>query len=66
MVERIIAAAIASPLVIERVARALARHPEMADLLVGVTGDFVPPTEILRARFVMRLLVPALRPTGAS
>ena len=66
IVERIIAAAVASPLVLERAARALARHPEMADLLVGVTGDFVPPTEILRASFVMRLLLPTLRATGTS
>ncbi len=64
IIERIIAAAVASPFVLERAARALARHPEMADLLVGVTGDFVPPKELLRARFVMRLLLPALRPTG--
>ena len=66
IVERIIAAAVASPFVLDRVARSLARHPEMADLLVGVTGDFVPPTEILRASFVMRLLLPALRPIGTS
>lgn len=65
-VERIVAAAVASPLIFERVVRALARHRDMADLLVGVTGDFVPATEVLRARFVARLLLPALPGNEAS
>jgi flavin-dependent dehydrogenase len=66
MVERVIAAAVASPWIFERVVRTLARHRDMADLLVGVTGDFVPATEVLRARYVARLLLPALRANEAS
>jgi menaquinone-9 beta-reductase len=66
MVERIIAAAVASPLIFERIVRTLARHRDMADLLVGVTGDFVPATEVLRARFVARLLLPTLPANEAS
>jgi hypothetical protein len=29
---------------------------------VGVTGDFVPPREVLRPRFLARLLVALVRP----
>ena len=30
--------------------------PYLADLLVGVTGDCVPPMEVLRPAFVMQLV----------
>jgi hypothetical protein len=32
----------------------------MADLLVGVAGDFVPAAEVLRPGYLLRLLVPPL------
>jgi hypothetical protein len=31
----------------------------MADLLVGVAGDFVPTREVFRPRFMMNLLLAA-------
>ena len=55
-VERIIAAVVASPLLIGRAAAALERRRDMADLLVGVAGDFVPAAEVLRPRYLLSLL----------
>ncbi|MGH7663332.1 MAG: NAD(P)/FAD-dependent oxidoreductase [Gemmatimonadaceae bacterium] len=55
-VERLVATAVAFPVLINRVVRVLARRKDMADLLVGVTGDFVPPHEVLRPSYLMRLL----------
>ena len=40
-----------------RAARALTKRRDMADLLVGVTGDFVPPSEVLRAGYLLKLLI---------
>jgi flavin-dependent dehydrogenase len=65
-VERIIGAVVAAPPLINHAARALSRDRDMADLLVGVTGDFVPPKEILRAGFLFRLLWPLRRGTRTS
>lgn len=56
-VERLIGAAIDRPALFDRVASRLARRRAMADLLVGVTGDFVPPREVLRLGFLLRLVV---------
>ena len=58
MVERLVAAAVASPLLINHAAGVLARRKDMADLLVGVAGDFVPAREVLRPGYLLRLLVP--------
>ncbi|HEV2644172.1 MAG TPA: FAD-dependent monooxygenase, partial [Candidatus Elarobacter sp.] len=57
MVERLIAGTVAVPALINHAARALSRRREMADLLVGVAGDFVPPREVLRAGYFARLLL---------
>ncbi|HEX8848970.1 MAG TPA: FAD-dependent oxidoreductase [Gemmatimonadaceae bacterium] len=57
MVERIIGAAVAFPALLERAAAVLSRDRSMADLLVGVTGDFVPPREVLRPSYLARLLL---------
>lgn len=56
MVERLIGAAVSSPGTMNLAARALAARPDLASLLVGVTGDFVPAREVLRPGFVRRLL----------
>ena len=56
IVERLAAAAIASPALTNRVARVLARRKDMADLVVGVAGDFVPPRALLRPGFLLPLL----------
>lgn len=52
-VERVIAAVVASPWLINRAADALSRRRDLADLLIGVTGDFVPPREIVNVRYVL-------------
>jgi geranylgeranyl reductase family protein len=53
IVERVIAAVVAHPWLINRAARTLERRRDMADLLIGVTGDFVPAREIVNARYVL-------------
>ncbi|MEO6446958.1 MAG: FAD-dependent oxidoreductase [Gemmatimonadaceae bacterium] len=72
-VERAIARTVSSPALFNRVAAVLAARPDMADLLVGVAGDFVPPREVLRPGFLLRLLLapagtlpPDSRATGAA
>lgn len=61
-VERAISMAIASPPLMNLAARALARRGELANLLVGVTGDFVPARTVLAPQFALRLLAAALLP----
>ena len=56
LVERIIAWAVGHPLALNHVARRLKSKPELADLLVGVTGDFVPPSQVLRPGFTLQLV----------
>jgi len=48
--------AVSSPLMMNRVVKVLARRRDMADLLVGVAGNFVPPLEILSPRFLLKLI----------
>jgi flavin-dependent dehydrogenase len=55
-VERLVAAAVAWPPLMDRVARTLVRRPDMAHLFVGVVGDFVPPRQVLRPSFLLRLV----------
>lgn len=61
MVEKLVGATVASPAVFNHIARTLARRKDMADLLVGVAGDFVPPREVLRPGFLLGLLLPVPR-----
>ena len=65
-VERAIAHAIASPSLINLAARALARRADLANLLVGVTGDFVPAREVLKPKFLVQLMAAALLPGEKS
>ncbi len=58
-VERLVGATVAIPALINRAANVLSRRRDMADLLVGVVGDFVPAREVLRASYLLRLLLPA-------
>ena len=60
LVERLVGTAVAVPALIERAVDALSRRKDLADLFVGVTGDFVPAREVLRPSFVMALLFPSL------
>jgi hypothetical protein len=50
---------------IERAATALARRKDLADLFVGVTGDFVPAREVLRPSYLLALLFPSLADASA-
>lgn len=56
LVERIVSHVISRPRLFEHVARRLAAKRELSDLLVGVTGDFVPPTAILSPAYFLRLV----------
>ena len=55
VVERLVGLAVAYPWIFDRAAHVLAKRQEMADLLIGVTGDFVPPREVLHPRFLFDL-----------
>lgn len=61
-VEWLIGLAVSNPWLLERAARALSHDQELADLLVGVTGDFVPPSQVLTPRILLRLLAPGAEP----
>ena len=52
-----IGTAVAFPALLDRAAAVLASRPAMADLLVGVTGDFVPASAVLNPGYLLRLLV---------
>ena len=56
-VEKMIGTAVAFPPLINRAARVLSARRDMADLLVGVVGDFVPPRQVLRAGYLLSLLL---------
>jgi geranylgeranyl reductase family protein len=55
--ERIVGMAIAYPYFLNNAARALARRKDMADLLVGVAGDFIPTKQVLNPRFLFNLFI---------
>ena len=57
-VERLIALAVSMPRLFNHAARVLAHRTHLADLLVGVAGDFVPARELMRPRFLLQLLSP--------
>jgi flavin-dependent dehydrogenase len=57
IVEWLIGAVVGSPRLMNRAARVLAARKDMADLLVGVTGDFVPARAVLNARYLLSLFV---------
>jgi flavin-dependent dehydrogenase len=57
LVERVIGAVVASPRLINRAARRLAARKDLADLLIGVTGNFVPPREIIRLGYVWNVFI---------
>jgi flavin-dependent dehydrogenase len=55
LVERVIGAVVGSAPLINRAARSLSARKDMADLLIGVTGDFVPAREVIRVGYVWRV-----------
>jgi flavin-dependent dehydrogenase len=65
-VERLIGAAVTFPSLMSIAARSLTLRPAMAHTIVGVTGDFVPASQVLRAGFLVRLAIPWSIRTGRS
>lgn len=57
IVERVIGAVVASPRLINRAARRMAARKDLADLLIGVTGNFVPPREVIRLGYVWNVFI---------
>ena len=55
LVERLIGTAVGFAPAINHFARTLEARKDMADLLVGVTGDFVPAREVLRPAYLLDL-----------
>jgi len=65
LVERIIGAVIGTAPLINRAARNLSRRKDLADLLIGVTGDFVPAREVIRLGYLWKVFGRS-RPLAAS
>jgi flavin-dependent dehydrogenase len=55
LVERVIGAVVGSVPLINRAARSLSARKDLADMLIGVTGDFVPAREVIRLGYVWRV-----------
>ncbi len=55
ILERVIARIISAPALFNRISRRLADRPALADLLVGVTGDFVPAHRVLSPSFLWQI-----------
>jgi flavin-dependent dehydrogenase len=55
--ERIVGMSIAHPYFLNNAAKVLSRRKDLADLLVGVAGDFVPPRLVLNPRFLFNLFI---------
>jgi flavin-dependent dehydrogenase len=56
-IERIVGMAIAYPYFMNNAAKTLSRRKDMADILVGVAGDFIPPKAVLNPRFLFNLFI---------
>ncbi len=62
IVERLIGLAVRHPWLLDRIARGLAGRRDLADTLVGVTGDVVPHATVLHPRFALALVRATLQP----
>jgi len=56
LLERLIGLGVGSPALTDRVVARLARRPDLADLLVSVTGNLLPARRVLTPRVLARLL----------
>ena len=66
-VERLVAFGVAVPTVVNRAVRGMAGRKHLADLLAGVTGDFVPAARVLSLSYLSELfLAPAALPSQTS
>lgn len=52
LVERVIGTVVGATPLINRAARGLAARKDLADLLIGVTGNFVPPREVIKLGYL--------------
>jgi flavin-dependent dehydrogenase len=57
LVEMIIQSAVQASPLMDHLARILGRRKEMADTVVAVTGDFLPPSAALRPGYLLRLVL---------
>jgi flavin-dependent dehydrogenase len=57
-VERLVSLAVSFPALMNHTASRLSKRKDLADLLVGVAGDFIPAREVLSLRYVSQLLLP--------
>ncbi|MFL5510351.1 MAG: NAD(P)/FAD-dependent oxidoreductase, partial [Gemmatimonadaceae bacterium] len=55
--ERIVGMSIAHPYFMNNAAKVLSRRKDLADLLIGVAGDFIPPKVVLTPRFLFNLFI---------
>ncbi len=55
--ERLVALGVALPAVVNRAVRGMAGRKHLADLLAGVTGDFVPADRVLRLAYLSELFL---------
>lgn len=58
IIERLIGAIVGFTPAINRVGRTFETRKDMADLLLGVTGNFVPPSAVLRPAYLLNLFRP--------
>ncbi|MBL0170156.1 MAG: NAD(P)/FAD-dependent oxidoreductase [Gemmatimonadaceae bacterium] len=65
-VERLIGTAVAFPRLMNGAARVLERDRDLSDLLIGITGDFVPASAMLRPHTLWRIATALLRGTTPS
>lgn len=65
-VERLIGAAVSAPRLLDGASRVLGSDRSLADLLIGVTGDFVPPSALVAPTTLWRLARAMLRATGRA
>jgi flavin-dependent dehydrogenase len=56
-IEALVQAAVQRPVLMDHIAYTLARRKALADTLVAVTGDYLPPSAVLRPGYLLRLLV---------
>jgi flavin-dependent dehydrogenase len=65
-IERLVALAVDAPPFLNGAVRAMRRRKSLADLLVGVAGDFVPASAVLSLPFALSMLAFAFAPRSLS
>jgi menaquinone-9 beta-reductase len=66
IVERAIGAVVGAAPLINRAARALSVRKDLADILIGVTGDFIPAREVIRLPYLWRVFGFPLAPSART